>query len=58
MMTSHFGLLLLFSVFVSLIFAVLMRDDPRQQLRFGLRLLGGFVIAAIVIGWLMYPLPL
>jgi heme A synthase len=57
-MTTHLGLMILFSVFVSLIFAVLMRDEPRQQLRFGLRLLGGFVGAAIALGWLMYPLPL
>ena len=35
-----------------------MRDTPREQLRFGLRLFGGFVGAAIVLGWLMYPLPL
>jgi hypothetical protein len=57
-MTTHLGLLILFAVFVSLIFGVLMRDEPRQQLRFGLRLLGGFVGAAIVLAWLMYPLPL
>ena len=57
-MTTHLGLLILFAVFVSLIFAVLMRDEPWQQLRFGLRLLGGFVGAAIVLAWLMYPLPL
>ena len=57
-MTSHLGLLLLFSLFVSVIFAVLMRDEPREQLRFGARLLGGFVGAAILLAWLMYPLPL
>jgi hypothetical protein len=57
-MTTHLGLLVLFAMFVSVIFAVLMRDDPQQQLRFGLRLLGGFVGAAIALAWLMYPLPL
>ena len=57
-MTSHLGLLVLFAVFVSLIFAVLTRDDPREQLRFGARLLAGFLGAAIVLSWLMYPLPL
>jgi hypothetical protein len=57
-MTTHLGLLVLFAIFVSVIFAVLMRDDPQQQLRFGLRLLGGFVGAAIALAWLMYPLPL
>lgn len=57
-MASHLGLLLLFAAFVSLIFAVLMRDEPQAQLWFGLRLFGGFVGAALVLGWLMYPLPL
>ena len=57
-MTSHLGLLILFAVFVSLIFAVLMRDEPREQLRLGLKMFGGFVGAAIALGWLMYPLPL
>lgn len=57
-MTSHFGLLVLFALFVSTVFATLMRETPREQLRFGLRLFGGFVGSAIVIGWLMYPFPL
>jgi hypothetical protein len=57
-MASHLGLLVLFAVFVSIIFATLMRETPGDQLRFGLRLLGGFVGAAIVLSWLMYPLPL
>jgi heme A synthase len=56
-MTSHLGLLVLFACFVSLIFAVLMRDQPSEQLRLGARLLAGFVGAALVLGWLMYPLP-
>jgi galactitol-specific phosphotransferase system IIC component len=57
-MTSHLGLLVLFALFVSVIFAVLMRDKPAEQLRFGLRLLAGFIGAALVLSWLMYPLPL
>lgn len=57
-MASHLGLLVLFAIFVSLVFAVLMRDDPREQWRFGGRLLLGFVGAALVLAWLLYPLPL
>jgi galactitol-specific phosphotransferase system IIC component len=56
--TSHLGLLLLFAVFVAVIFATLMRDDPNEQLRFGVRLFAGFVGVALVLSWLMYPLPL
>ena len=57
-MTSHFGLVVIFSLFVSVVFATLMRDEPREQLKFGGRLLAGFIGAGVLIGWLLYPLPL
>lgn len=57
-MTSHLLLLALFAFFVSLVFAVLMRDDPRDQAVLGARMFGGFVGAGLLLGWLMYPLPL
>lgn len=57
-MTSHLGMLVLFAAFVSVIFATLMRDEPREQLRFGARLFAGFVGTAVLVGWLLYPLPL
>jgi hypothetical protein len=56
--TDHFLLMTLFAFFVSLVFAVLLRDEPREQLRLGGTMFGGFVAAAFVLGWLMYPLPL
>ena len=57
-MTTHVGLMVLFSLFVSVAFAALARETPADQLRLGLRLFGGFVAAGIAIGWLLYPLPL
>ena len=57
-MTSHFFVLVLFSFFVALVFAVLLRDDPRQQIRTGGMMFGGFIVTALVLGWLMYPFPL
>lgn len=57
-MTTHLGLMIVFAVFVSTVFATLMRDSPGEQLRFGARLFAGFVGAGLVIGWLLYPLPL
>jgi hypothetical protein len=57
-MQSHFLLLGLFAFFVSLVFSVLMRDDPRAQLALGAQMFGGFLGAAVVLGWLMYGLPL
>ena len=57
-MQSHIVLLVIFAFFVSLVFALLAKDDTREQLRFGGLLFAGFVAAAIVLGWLMYPFPL
>lgn len=57
-MTSHLGLMLIFSLGVSVVFAVLMRDEPRDQLRLGARLFAGFVGVGLLMGWLLYPLPL
>jgi hypothetical protein len=57
-MTSHFGLMVIFALFVSVVFATLMRDKPSEQLAFGGRLFAGFVGAGTLIGWLLYPLPL
>lgn len=57
-MTSHLLLLVLFAALVSAVFAALTRDEPRAQLRTGSLMFGGFVVAAVVLGWLMYPLPL
>lgn len=56
-MTSHFLLMLLFAFLVALVFAVLMKDQPREQIRFGAAVFGGFIVSALVLGWLMYPLP-
>ena len=57
-MQSHLLLLGLFAFFTSLVFAVLAKDDTREQVRFGGLLFAGFVVSAIVLSWLMYPFPL
>ena len=57
-MQSHLVLLVLFAFFVSLMFALLGRDTVGEQLRFGGMLFAGFIVAALVLGWLMYPFPL
>jgi hypothetical protein len=56
-MTSHLGLMVVFALFVSTVFATLMRDEPKEQLIFGARMFAGFVGAGVAIGWLLYPLP-
>ncbi len=57
-MQSHILLLALFAFFVSLIFALLSKDDAKDQLRLGGLMFGAFLAAALLLGWLMYPFPL
>jgi len=58
MMSSHVGSMLLFSGFVSLVFALLMKDEVGEQVRFGAMLFAGFAAAGVVLGWLMFAFPL
>lgn len=57
-MHSHLLLMVVFAVLVSAVFAALQRDTPREQLRLGLLIFAGFVGAALLAGWLMFPFPL
>ena len=57
-MTSHFGLMLLFAFFVSLIFATIAKDTPAEQAKLGARMFAMFIGAAIVMGWVMRIFPL
>ena len=57
-MTSHILLMVLFAALVSVVFAALLRDAPREQARLAARIFGGFVLVAVAFGWLMYPFPL
>jgi hypothetical protein len=58
MTQSHLLFLVLFAFFVSLVFAVIAKDDAREQARLGGMMFGGFLAAALVFGWLLYPFPL
>lgn len=57
-MTSHLLLLLFFVACVSVVMAMLQKDDRPAQIRLTLYIAGGFIGVALVLGWLMYPLPL
>jgi hypothetical protein len=56
-MPSHVLLMAGFAFFVALVFAVIAKDAPGEQLRFGGLLFAGFLAAALALGWLMYPFP-
>ena len=57
-MRSHLLLMTLFAFFVSLVFAVIAKDEPREQMRLGVLMFSGFLGSALALGWLMYPFPL
>lgn len=57
-MTSHLLLLTLFAFFVAVVFATIAHDEPRAQAALGARIFGGFLLAGLTLGWLLYPLPL
>lgn len=56
-MASHLLNLILFSILVSVVFAVLLRDDTKSRIRFGVLAFCGFVAAALAVGWVMFPFP-
>jgi hypothetical protein len=41
----------------STVFATLLRDTPRERVRFGLMAFAAFVLSTLVIGWLTNPFP-
>jgi hypothetical protein len=53
-MTSHLGVMIFFALCVSVVFGTLMRDAPRDQLRFGSRVFLGLTLGAYALGWIMY----
>lgn len=57
-MASHLGLLVLFSGFVSVVFAALTADAPAAQLRTGGRMFGGFLLAGLALGWVLRLFPM
>jgi heme/copper-type cytochrome/quinol oxidase subunit 4 len=56
-MASHLLALIVFSTLVSVVFAMLLREDRKARVRFALMTFGAFVLSAVVVGWLMYPFP-
>jgi undecaprenyl pyrophosphate phosphatase UppP len=58
MNTSHFALMIVFALFVSVVFGTLMRDEPKEQLRFGAQLFTAFVVGGVALGWILYFFPL
>lgn len=57
-MFSHFGALTTFALLVAVVFAIITKNEPREQFRYGLFVFISFLAAGIVVGWIMFPLPM
>jgi hypothetical protein len=58
MSLSHIEALVAFALIVSTVFALITKNEPREQLRYGVFVFLSFLAVAIAVGWIMYPLPL
>lgn len=56
-MTNHLALLIVFVLCVSTVMAVIQKDTRAEQLRVAALMAGGFVGAALLLGWLMFLFP-
>jgi len=56
MALSHFSAALIFAVFASTVFGITVRDNPRDQFRYGLYCFSMFIGGLIVAGWVMWAL--
>jgi ABC-type uncharacterized transport system permease subunit len=55
MVISHFTALVLFSFIVSVVFAILSKENLRDQVIYGAKVFLAFVGVALLLGWVMYP---
>jgi multisubunit Na+/H+ antiporter MnhB subunit len=58
MTLSHFQALVIFALVVSVVFALITKNEPKEQFRYGIFVFLSFLAVALAVGWLMYPLPL
>ena len=56
MALSHFNAALLFSIFASVVFGITVRDNSRDQVRYGLYCFAMFMGGLLVAGWVMWAL--
>ena len=57
MVLQHFPAMVLFSFLVSVVFGVLSKNTPRERCVYGAKVFAAFVGVAVLLGWIMYPVP-
>ena len=54
---SHFLLMVVYTLLVSVFFTALWRRGRREQVKLFLQLFLGMVVGGLAVAWLMYPFP-
>lgn len=54
---SHFLLMVVYATLLSVFFAVLWRQEPKERWKLFLQMFLGLVLGAVALAWLMYPFP-
>ena len=54
---SHFEALFIFGILVSIVFSLINKTSPKEQLKYGSLVFLSFLAVAFVVGWLMFPFP-
>jgi hypothetical protein len=55
-MLSHFSAMLLFAFFVSIVFGITQRAEPKMMVRFGAYCFVLFVGSVVAISWIMWAI--
>lgn len=54
---SHFSAIAIFSVSVSIVFALTTKETARECFQYAVFLFFSFLGVALALGWVMYPFP-
>lgn len=54
---SHFFLMVVYALIVSLFFMLLWRRERKEQIKLFLQLFLGMVVGGLLVAYLMYPFP-
>jgi hypothetical protein len=57
MRVSHFEAMVFFALVISMAFAFLSKQSPRERFRYAIWSFLAFLAIALGIAWLMYPFP-
>lgn len=55
---THFLVMMLFAALVAVVMGLVSRETAREQLLYGLKVFGEFVIIGLLLSWALYFLPL